>query len=446
MLKVLLFSLSRLFWHQISPTNFIFSSKIAYICSRIRKSDSFLQQMANKINTSRANRVFLAAIFSVFSVFGFSNQPVEHQNNINHEVTASEATAEPKKKINISEIAFEHILDSHSWHFWGEGHDAVSIGLPVILKTDNGIVTFNASEFHHDTHGKTVVEKDGQRFVNYKETIYYASADSNAHGQFLSFSAEEKNAKGEGKILNETPLDFSITKNTVQLFLTAIILILLFTSLARAYKTHGVTNAPKGKQSFLEPLIIFVRDDIAKENIGPKGERFVPYLLTVFFLIFINNALGLIPISANLTGNIAFTLVLAVCTLIVTTVNGNKHYWGHIFLPHAPKALWPILIPIEIIGIFTKPFALMIRLFANMSAGHIIIISLIGLIFMFESYFISPISVAFALFIDVLEVLVAVLQAYIFTMLTSLFIGGAVADVTGDGAHTSDDEVAHAKH
>jgi F-type H+-transporting ATPase subunit a len=408
--------------------------------------------MANKINTSGKTRILLAAVFTIFSVFGFSNEPVEPQDSAHHAQTPVEEHAAahkegehgPKKKVNIAEVAFEHILDSHSWHFWGEHENAVSVGLPVILKTNNGIVTFNASEFNHDTHGQVVVEKDGQRFVNYKETIYYASETKNEHEQYLTYSG--KNAKGESVIVNEAPLDFSLTKNVIQLFLTAIILILLFTSVARAYKRHGVTSAPKGKQSFLEPLIVFVRDDIAKENIGAKGDKFVPYLLTVFFLILINNILGLIPVSANLTGNIAFTMVLAVCTLIVTNINGNKHYWSHIFLPHAPKAIWPILIPIEIIGILTKPFALMIRLFANMSAGHIIVIALIGLIFLFETALISPVSVAFALFIDVLEVLVAVLQAYIFTMLTSLFIGGAVADVTGDGAHTSDDEVAHAKH
>jgi F-type H+-transporting ATPase subunit a len=320
---------------------------------------------------------------------------------------------------------------------WGEGHDAVSLSLPVILKTETGLVTFLSSAFHHDAQGTVVAEKDGQRFVNFEENIYYASDAANEHGQFLTYAT---NDKGESIVSNRKPLDFSITKNAMQLLLTALILILLFTSVARSYKKHGVTSAPKGKQSFLEPLIVFVRDDLARENIGPRGDKFVPYLLTVFFLILINNVLGLIPISANLTGNIAFTMVLALFTLIVTNVNGNRHYWSHIFLPHAPKAIWPILIPIEILGILTKPFALMIRLFANISAGHIIIISLIGLIFIFKSIYISPVSLAFALFIDLLEVLVGVLQAYIFTMLTALFIGSAVGDINEDGAHTVDDE------
>ncbi|WP_317899000.1 F0F1 ATP synthase subunit A [Aurantibacillus circumpalustris] len=402
--------------------------------------------MANKINTSGIKQLVLAIIFTFISFFAFSSSPVEH-DSIPHEVVAEAHAAEAhaKPKVNISEIAFEHILDSHSWHLWGEHEDAVSMPLPVILKTNNGLVTFMSSEFHHDAHGMHVVEKNGERFVNYKESIYYASETANEHGQFVTFEVNEKGEAGKN-ITNAMPFDFSITKNVTQLLFSALLLILIFTSVARAYKTHGVTSAPKGKQSFLEPLIVFVRDDIAKENIGSKGEKFVPYLLTVFFLILINNIFGLIPISANLTGNIAFTLVLSICTLVVTNINGNKHYWGHIFTPHAPKALWPILIPIEIIGIFTKPFALMIRLFANISAGHIIIISLVGLIFLFESVLISPVSVAFALFIDVLEVLVAVLQAYIFTLLTSLFIGSAVGDTNEDGAHTSDDDLAHAKH
>lgn len=342
-----------------------------------------------------------------------------------------------KKKVNISEVAFEHILDSHSWHFWGEHEHAVSLSLPVILKGKNGIACFSSSAFHHDVHGKVVVEKNGERFVNFEEKIYYASADSNAHGQYLQF---ETNAKGKLEVANPAVLDFSITKNVAQMLLSALVLFLLFTSIANAYKKQGVTTAPKGKQSFFEPLIVFVRDDIAKGNIGHGSDRFVPYLLTVFFLILINNVFGLIPIGANLTGNIGFTIVLAAITLIVTNINGNKNYWSHIFLPHAPKAIWPILIPIEIVGILTKPFALMIRLFANMAAGHIIVISLIGLIFIFESWAISPVSVAFALFIDVLECLVAFLQAYIFTMLTALFIGSAVADHNEDGVHNEDDE------
>lgn len=406
--------------------------------------------MTNKINIFRKfSGVFLAvfALFFMVSTKLSASEPQEdaviaQEGNGAHVVDPHAKGG--KEKVNISEVAFEHILDAHSWHLWGEHEHAVSIPLPVILKTNNGIVFFMSSEFHHDVHGKVVVEKNGERFVNFEEKIYYASADTNEHGQYLQTST---GAKGEIEVSNASVLDFSITKNVTQMLFSAILLFLIFTSIARAYKKQGVTSAPKGKQSFFEPLIVFVRDDIAKGNIGAGSDKYVPYLLTVFFLILINNVFGLIPIGANLTGNIAFTLVLATFTLIIVNINGNKNYWSHIFLPHAPKAIWPILIPIEIVGILTKPFALMIRLFANIAAGHIIVISLIGLIFIFESYAIAPVSVAFALFIDVLECLVAFLQAYIFTMLTALFIGSAVADHNEDGMHTTDDDhLVEAKH
>lgn len=378
--------------------------------------------------------LFLSFSNNILASDGAEPEKTEHS-------TDPHASAEPKKEetVDITKVAFEHILDSHSWHLWGDHEHAVSIPLPVILKTKNGIVFFLSSAFQNDLHGTKVVEINGEKFVNFEDKIYYASDASNAHGQFLSLKQEGAEMIAE----NEAPLDFSITKNVAQMFISVIVLMLLFTSIARSYKKHGVTSAPKGKQSFFEPLIVFVRDDIAKGNIGHTYEKYVPYLLTVFFLILINNVFGLIPIGANLTGNIAFTLVLSVVTLIVTNVNANGAYWHHIFMPPAPAWLLPILIPIEIVGIFTKPFALMIRLFANMTAGHIIVISLVGLIFFFKTMAIAPVSVAFALFIDVLECLVAFLQAYIFTMLTALFIGSAVADhAHDDHGHSEDGKLA----
>lgn len=405
--------------------------------------------MLSKTGISRHKLVFLFVVFALFSCFSlssFASEPQENAAEIRDEPFDPKATPAIDNKdsvgVDITKVAFEHILDSHSWHFWGEGHESVSMPLPVILKTSAGIVCFMSSEFDHDEEGKVVVEKNGLRFVNFEEKIYYASESPDEEGRFV----EVKKEGSEEVVMNETPLDFSITKNVAQMLISVVVLMLIFTSIAKSYKTHGVTSAPKGKQSFFEPVILFVRDDIAKSNIGHSYEKYVPYLLTVFFLILINNIFGMLPIGANLTGNIAFTLVLSAITLIVTNVNGNKHYWHHIFAPPAPKAIWIILIPIEIVGILTKPFALMIRLFANMTAGHIIVISLIGLIFVFKTLYIAPVSVAFALFIDVLEVLVAFLQAYIFTMLTALFIGSAVADHNEDGAHNEDDEHALAKH
>ncbi len=219
-------------------------------------------------------------------------------------------------------------------------------------------------------------------------------------------------------------------------------MMVIFFVIAGRYKSNA-GKAPTGIQSFFEPIIVFIRDEIAKANIGPKYERYMPYLLTVFFFIWFNNLLGLMPGGANLTGNITVTLILAVMTLLITVFSGNKSYWKHIFAtPGVPLWLAPIMIPVELIGIITKPFSLMVRLFANITAGHIIILSLFSLIFIFESLAVSPLSVAFAVFMNFLELFVALLQAYIFTLLSAMYFGGAVEEHDhvddmghGDGAH-----------
>jgi len=208
------------------------------------------------------------------------------------------------------------------------------------------------------------------------------------------------------------------------------LMIVIMFSTANYYKKNGAV-APKGIAKFIEPLIVFVRDDVAKANIGEhKYKKYVPYLLTIFFFIWISNLTGLIPLlGSNLTGNISVTLFLAVCTLIVTVVSGNGNYWKHIFAtPGVPVALLPIMIPIELVGILTKPFALMVRLFANITAGHIIILALVSIIFINQSAAWGALSVPMALFISVLELLVAFLQAYLFAMLSALFIGAAVEE------------------
>jgi F-type H+-transporting ATPase subunit a len=222
--------------------------------------------------------------------------------------------------------------------------------------------------------------------------------------------------------------DLSITKNVASLLLSVVILLIVFFSVAAGYrKNHG--KAPKGLQSFFEPVIVFVRDEVAKKAIGPKYEKYLPYLLTIFFFIWFNNLLGLLPGAANLTGNLAVTFLFAFITLCITTFSSNKYYWSHIFwTPGVPLWLRPIMIPVELIGVISKPFSLMVRLFANITAGHIIILSFISLIFIFQSVAIAPLSLAFGLFINVLELLVAILQAYIFTLLTAMYIGGAVEE------------------
>jgi len=323
------------------------------------------------------------------------------------------------KEFNASELINHHIGDSHEFHIADWNGHPITFYLPVILWTDNGLTVFSSSKFHHDNSGEHIVEINGQKFVRYHEVIFYAD-------KFEELSEDDKQAFN----FEARPLDFSITKLVFSMMMSALLLFLIFSTVAKSYKKN--VKAPKGLAAFIEPLVLFVRDDIAIPNIGEKKyARFMPFLLTVFFFIWINNLIGLIPFfpfSSNLTGNIFVTFVLAFITFIITTVSGNKGYWKHILLPPVPKALYLIMIPIEIIGMFTKPFALMIRLFANITAGHIIILSLISLIFIFETVLISPVSGLFVAFMSVLELLVAALQAYVFTLLSALFIGQAVQD------------------
>jgi F-type H+-transporting ATPase subunit a len=299
-------------------------------------------------------------------------------------------------EFNPGEMITHHISDAHEWHFFGE-HGAIP--LPVILynKTSGKLEVFSSSHLYH-------------------------SADKTYNGYQLD-GHEHVTALNGDQIL-----DFSITKNVASLLLSAFLLLFIFISIASRYKKHPLT-APKGKQSFFEPIIIYIRDDVAKTAIGPKYERYMPYLLTIFFFIWFNNLLGLLPGGANLTGNIAVTFILAMITFLITLFSANKTYWGHIFNPPGvPHALKPIIIPIEIVGIFTKPFSLMVRLFANITAGHIIILSLLGLIFIFKHWGAAFISIPFALFMSFLELFVALLQAYIFTLLSAMYFGGAVEE------------------
>lgn len=321
----------------------------------------------------------------------------------------NKTTENSAEGFNSVDMIMHHIADSHEWHLWGEGENSFTIPLPVILYTDGALDIFMSSRFHH---GLDTVPKGSQGNRRYV-------IDSHSHI----------------KELNGLPvMDFSITKNAASLFISFILLIVLFGRVGIASrKNHG---APKGIASFLEPLVVFVRDDIVRPNIGSNYLKYLPYLLTLFFFILVNNLLGLLPGGANVTGNMAITLVLAFITLLVTNISGNRNYWSHIFKPPGvPILLMPIMIPIEFVGIFTKPIALMIRLFANISAGHIVILSLLSLIFMaqsglgtFGAYSVAPVSVIFVLFMYLIECLVAFLQAYIFTLLTSLFIGLATTE------------------
>jgi F-type H+-transporting ATPase subunit a len=223
-------------------------------------------------------------------------------------------------------------------------------------------------------------------------------------------------------------MNISITKHVVFMWIAVTILIVVLSAASRSYKKSLV---PKGVSNLVELLIVFVRDEIVRPTIGKGYERFLPYLLTVFFFILTCNFLGLLPYSATATSNISVTATLAVISFLVIQVGGmmKNGVFGYFkgLIPHGiPVFLLPIMLVVEILGLFTKPFALAIRLFANMTAGHIVILALLGLIFILQTYFVAPVSIGFALFIYLLEILVALIQAYIFTMLSSLFIGMAV--------------------
>ncbi|WP_244825071.1 F0F1 ATP synthase subunit A [Carboxylicivirga mesophila] len=316
------------------------------------------------------------------------------------------------------EMIMHHIADAHEWHVISytnkQGQEQhITIPLPVIL-IDDGLHIFMSSAFHH---GETLVRKGEKYYKLYHGKIYVTDAEGT-----IEYDDHHE-------VINAQPIDFSITRNVASMWLSILLIIGLFTSAAKRYR--GPPAVPKGLQSFLEPLILFVRDDIAYAQIDRhKADRFLPFLLTLFFFIWINNLIGLVPFfpgGSNLTGNISLTMVLALITFFVTNFSGTKSYWGHIFwMPGVPVPIRLLLSVIEFIGLFTKPFALMIRLLANITAGHIIILSLFSLIFVMKSAYIGFVSVPMALMMFMLELLVAVLQAYIFTLLSALFIGMAV--------------------
>jgi len=335
--------------------------------------------------------------------FGFSGQAQIAEENHHeaekihgHSADSSEIEIlEKEEKFNANEVIIEHVLDDHQWHFT----DHFVLPLPIIVySSEKGLECFSSSHFFE--HHKPV--------------------------EYNGYKLEGKNIllTDSGKKV----LDLSITKNVAMLLINAIVLLVVFFSVAKAYKTNS-GKAPKGLQSFIEPIVIFVRDEIAKPNIGHHYEKYLPYILHLFFFILFGNLLGLLPGSGNLTGNIAVTLTLAVLTFIITNVSGNGNYWKHIFwTPGVPLWLRPLMIIVEIIGVFTKPFALTIRLFVAITAGHIVILSLLCLAFIFESIVVGFASSLIVVFINLIELLVAGIQAYVFALFTSLYIGMATEE------------------
>ena len=379
---------------------------------------------ANYINTLIFTLLIFVYPFQKISASDEISEKKETKNEAKHEGASSE-----KEKFNAGKVIIEHVVDNHEWHIAKFGETHVTIPLPVILIDNGKLVTFCSSNFHHATQ-------------SYKG---YIIAEEGKHKGKIVKVLED------GVTIDESaavPVDLSITKNVMSLFIGLFVLCAIFLSVARKYKKNNL-RAPKGLQSMVEPLIIFVRDDIAKPSIGEKRYgKFMPFLLTIFFFIFINNLMGLIPFfpgGANLTGNIAITMVLAVFTFLITTFSTNKAYWTHII--NTPGVPWwlkfpiPLMPIVEILGVFTKPFVLMVRLFANITAGHIIILSFTSLIFIFANinigvgYGVSIISIIFNVFMGLLELLVAFLQAYVFTLLSAIYFGMAQVEHHHEEAH-----------
>jgi F-type H+-transporting ATPase subunit a len=394
----------------------------------------------------RRVKCLLVAGFSLFclAVSAQEKEPANKHIHNQGEVAEDKGTT---RKFDANEVIFGHVLDAHQFHFLTykgkDGHDHhAGINLPVIVYSrERGLDVFSSARFHH---GEEIYKDYLLVTPAYKEYL-------KKHG----YTEEELKGMMNESIIavdkNNLPLkdvkvyDFSLTRNVVQMLFALALLVWLMVSIARKYaRGEGVKTAPKGWQNAIEPIITFIREDVAVPNLGKKYRKYMPYLLTIFFFILINSIVAMVPGTANVTGNIAFTFVLGLISFVVILASSNKHYWGHIFWPPVPLGVKIIMIPVEILGIFTKPFALIIRLFANMIAGHIIIICLISMIFIFGylsnvvGWVFTPVSVAFTVFIYFIEILVAFIQAYIFTSLTAVFIGQAFEGGHDDVDHHED--------
>ena len=336
----------------------------------------------------------------------------------NEKTDAANAPKEEKDlKVTIKEYINHHLLDSYDFglfSYTNDHNEKVHIGspLPVIL-WDNGLKVFLSSKFHY---GETLAEVDGNYYKLYHNKIYKTDAQGT-----INYDAEHHPT-------NAKPLDFSITKNVVMIFVVFLIMFFMFKRIASAYQKNN--GMPKGMGRLLEPIVLYIRDDIAKPNIGEKNyKRYMSYLLTIFFFVWIVNLFGLTPIGVNITNNIAVTFCLALFTYVITTVTAKKDYWKHIFwMPGVPVPMKIILAPIEFLGTIIKPFSLMIRLYANITAGQIVLMSIIGMMFVFNNWLGSSLSFFLAFVLGILELLVAALQAYIFTMLSALYFGSAVEE------------------
>lgn len=383
------------------------------------------------VTIKKSLHLLTAALFALMPLVSNAETPVVSAHDSLHAVTTetshethdahdTHAEVDPSSKEFVQAYTQHHLMDDHYYSFFGnaEEHKHYGFGLPVIL-IDNGLKVFMSTEDF--VYKGAVVENGGQHYKYYHGKIYKTDASGD-----LKIDAHDHPTV-------EKPFDVSITKNVVGLLLATVLLFLGFTALAKTYKASP-NNLPKGIARALEPLVIYVRDEMARPNIGEKKyKKYMPYLLSVFFLIFLLNLLGLTPLGLNVTGNISVTVCLALFTFLYVNFSGNADYWKHIFwMPGVPWPMKIVLAPIEVLGMFTKPFSLLIRLFANITAGHSVVMGLIAVAFVMKQTLTTPgavgVSFLLTLFLTVLELLVAFLQAFIFTMLSSLFIGSAVEE------------------
>lgn len=380
---------------------------------------------------SGKNHKFIYAILIAALPFsGFANQPdslnvkVERTLENAAESTAGVAHKSGEKaeeiKSEIREHINHHVLDAHDFTLFSDAETGTHYGFPLpVILWDNGLHVFSSSRFDH---GRKVAESNGKYYVLYHERIYETDASGKITGD-------------EHHPTNKTPLDFSITKGVLTMLVVAFLMFIIFAGLAKSYVKNGGIGSGIGR--LFEPIVLYVRDEIAIPNIGEKHyKKYMSYLLTVFFFVWFLNLFGLTPLGINVTGNIAITFGLALITFLITNFTANRNYWGHIFwMPGVPWPMKIILAPIELLGVMIKPFALMIRLYANIFAGHVVLMSLIGLIFVFRSWLGGSMSFLLSFAISTIEILVALLQAYIFTMLTALYFGSAKQEHHHEEAH-----------
>ena len=371
----------------------------------------------------------IATLIVCLPLFGFGNTTTD-TTHVASETTANAApekaaqgehTAPADLKSKINAYINHHVLDAHDFSLFADEEAGKHYGFPLpIILWDNGVHFFSSSKFDH---GDAVAESNGNYYkLGHDEKIYKTDAEGTLTGD-------------EHHPTNAKPLDLSITKGVFSMMIVAFLMFLLFGGLAKTYAKNGGISTGFGR--IFEPLVLYIRDDIAIPNIGEKHyKRYMSYLLTVFFFVWFLNMFGLTPLGINVTGNIAITAGLAIITFLITNLTANKNYWGHIFwMPGVPTPMKFILAPIELLGIFIKPFSLMIRLYANISAGHIVLMSLIALMFIFKSWLGSSLSFLLSFAISSIEILVALLQAYIFTMLSALYFGSAVEEHHHEEAH-----------